>query len=171
MKKKLEGKTIYFIDENDQEIMFIDYSTDECIWHFSSADVITITKDMELYDFLNNFMENSYVFSDDILQNYKDQNNLIWYSDCYYDPNNEWSIAGVSCLHIEKKNSNFNIWCTKKLDEKINRRHKFYGISFSPCGNGKYSKNINTGTTLQDDFVVEVYQKLLTPNKTLKKHH
>ena len=30
---------------------------------------------------------------------------------------------------------------------------KSYVIGFSPLGNGRYAKNIETGLTLQDDFV------------------
>ena len=40
---------------------------------------------------------------------------------------------------------------------------------FVPAGNGKYSKNLNTGLTLQDDFVTCIYQPLLNKNKVLKK--
>ena len=28
-------------------------------------------------------------FNDDILFNYKDANQLIWYSDCYYNPDDD----------------------------------------------------------------------------------
>jgi len=169
MQKMIKDKTIYFYDDENNEIMYIDHSTDECIWYFQSESIINITEDMELYNLLNNFMNNSYVFSDDILLNFKDENNLIWYSDCYYNPDDEWSIASVSCINIVKKDSCFIIKCTKKLDEIIDRPHKTYGICFSPAGNGKYSKNLNTGLTLQDDFVTCIYQPLLNKNKVLKK--
>ena len=57
----------------------------------------------------------------------------------------------------------------KELDEIIDRPHKTYGICFSPAGNGKYSKNLNTGLTLQDDFVTHIYQPLLNRNKVMLK--
>ena len=47
--------------------MYIDYSTDECIWYFYSDNVIEVSEDMELYNSLNNFMNNDYSFNDDIL--------------------------------------------------------------------------------------------------------
>lgn len=169
MKKIIQGKTIYFYDELDIEIMYIDYSTDECIWYFNTDKVININKDMELYKILDNFMKNNYIFANDILLNYKDDNKLVWYSDCYYNPFDEWSVDSVSCLNIERKNDSFNIWCTKKLDKRINRLTKTYGICFSPCGNGKYSRNLNTDCSLQDDFIIYVYYQLLGKNKVLKK--
>lgn len=168
MKKVINDKTIYFYDNDNNEIMHIDYSTDECVWVFHSNNIIKITKDMELYNLLYNFMNNCYEFGNDILLSYKDNNKLIWYSDCYYNPDDEWSLASVSCLNIEKKDEVFNIWCTKKIDEIIDRPHKFYAIGFSPAGNGKYSKNIISGSTLQNDFVNYIYQPLLNKNKILK---
>ena len=82
MQKVIDDKTIYFYDDIGNEIMHIDHSTDECIWYFQTEGVINIIEDMELYSLLNDFMNNSYSFSDDVLPNYKDENNLIWYSDC-----------------------------------------------------------------------------------------
>ena len=169
MQKVINNKTIYFYDDEGEEIMHINYSTDECIWHFCTSNIINITNDMELYKLLNNFMNNSYAFSENILTNYKDENHLIWYSDCYYNPDDEWSIASVSCLHIERKDDQFKVWCSKKLDEIIDRSHKTYGVCFSPLGNGQYSKNLETGLTLQDDFISYLYQPLLNINKVLKK--
>ena len=37
---------------NNNEIMYIDYSTDECIWYFNDNNVITVTEDMELFECL-----------------------------------------------------------------------------------------------------------------------
>ena len=169
MKKIVSHKTIHFYDDENNEIMYIDHSTDECIWYFHSDNIINVTADMELYNLLYIFMNNYYDFGDDILQNYKDSNKLIWHSDCYYNPDDKWSIASVSCLNIERNDNCFKIWCTKKLDEMIDRPHKTYGICFSPAGNGKYSKNLNTGLTLQDDFVTCIYQPLLNKSKVLKR--
>ena len=138
MKKIIHNKTIYFYDDNDTEIMYIDHSTDECAWFFNSSDLIKITQDMELYNMLEHFMKQEYVFSDEILKNYKDENRLVWYSDCYYNPDDEWSIDSVSCLNIEYKEGCFNIWCKKTLYEKINTPRTFHCIVFSPAGNGKY---------------------------------
>lgn len=169
MKKVIKDKTIYFYDDNEREIMYIDHSTDECIWFFNSEQVIKLTKESELYELINNLMNNNYLFQNEDLQNYKDETTLTWYSDCYYNPDDEWSLASVSCLNIKKQDDCIYIWPTKKLDELIDRKHKTYGICFSPAGNGKYSKNVNTGTFLQDDFITMVYQKLLEKNKVLKK--
>lgn len=169
MKKGIYRNTVNFYDDNDCEIMYMDHSLDECIWYFYSDNEIIVTPNMELYCLLDNFMKQEYIFPNDRLLNYKDKNKLIWYSDCYYNPDDEWSLASVSCLNIEKTEDGFKIWCTKKLDEMIDRRDKTYSISFSPSGNGNYNRNLKTGYTLQDDFVTLIYQPLLKREKVLKK--
>lgn len=168
MKKVVKGNTIYFYDENE-EIMYMDHSTDECIWFFNSDKVVRVTEEMELYELLNSLMSNDYQFSSSELESYKDNRNLVWYSDCYYNPDDEWSIASVSCLHIRKKDNSIEVWPTKKLDEILERKNKTYGICFSPAGNGKHTKNLVTGATFQDDFITIVYQNLKDKNKILEK--
>lgn len=101
MHKVINGTKISFLDNSDNEIMYIDYPTDECIWYFSSSDVVTITKDMDLFELLKKLMSQQYEFdNNEVLKSYKDDNVLVWYSDCYYNPDDEWSINSVSYLTI-----------------------------------------------------------------------
>lgn len=170
MKKVILENRICFLDEDtDKVIMYIDYSTDECIWYFNSSDVITITKDMDLFNPLKNLMNNQYVFSNtEVLKSYKFDNKLLWTSDCYYDPDDEYSRNSVSFLMVKYEDDVLKLKCIKPLDEIIDRKNKSHLIVFSPMGNGKYAKNIATGSTLQDDFVIMVYQELLEKNKVRK---
>ena len=165
MEKIIEETKISFFDEDGNEVMYLDHSTDECIWFFNSDKPLFITNQMPLYSVIDFFMSQDYLFANDILQCYKDSDKLIWYSDCYYNPDDDYSLASVSKLTIEKEKDSYKIYCSKKLDEIFNRTNKSYCICFSPCGNGKYAKNVNTGYTLQDDFVVLVYQALLNRSK------
>ena len=159
-----ESKISFYNDKN--EVMYIDYPTDECVWYFSSSDDIYITEESELYELLMDIMSQQYIFSDEeVLKSYKNDNELVWYSDCYYDPCDEWSRNSVSYLKIEFVNNIFKLKCTKPLDDVINRKNKSHVIVFSPLGNGKYTKNIQNGLTLQDDFILMVYQKLLNKEK------
>ena len=169
MKKIICDKTICFFDNEDKEIMYLDYSCDECIFGINTSEKIIISKDMELYPLLEEFMKQDYVFGNEELQNQKRAKKLIWYSDCYYNPDDELSISSVSCLNIEQKEDYFEIWCTKKINEILKRKTNRYVVAFSPCGNGNYSKNKETGLTLQDDFVTMIYYNLMNKNKVLKK--
>lgn len=167
MRKIINGSRIEFINVDTNEmVMYIDYPTDECIWYFNNSELITITKDMDLFELLKNIISQQYKFNEDeILKSYKSDNKLIWYSDCYFNPDDEWSRNSVSYLTIEYIDGVFKLKCTKPLDNMIDRKEKSHVIAFSPLGNGKYTKNIESGLTLQDDFVIMVYQKLLKREK------
>ena len=165
MKKVVDGKRVSFYSEDGSEIMYMDFPTDECIWFFNTDKTIEITSGMELYDSLENWMEQDYTFFSGILNNYKDQNKLVWYSDCYYDPDDEWSVESVSCLNIERRDNRFYIWCNRKLDERINRVDRTFCICFSPGGNGQFNKSVKSELTLQDDFVTFMYHPLVAASK------
>ena len=171
MHKVINGTKISFYDDSDNETMYIDYSSDECVWYFNSSEVATITEDSALFEPIKNIMLQQYEFdNNEVLHSYKDDNKLVWYSDCYYNPDDEWSINSVSCLAIEFIDGVYKLKCTKPLDEIIDRKNKTHGICFSPGGNGRYAKNIKTGKTLQDEFVINVYQKLLEKEKVKGLH-
>ena len=172
MKKIINGNRIEFWNEEiNKIIMYIDYPTDECIWYFSDSNEITIKDDMELFEPIKELMIQQYIFKEDeVLKSYKKNNKLVWYSDCYYKPDDEWSKNSVSYLTIEYIDGIVKIKCTKPLDEMIDRKDKSHVIGFSPLGNGKYTKNIETGLTLQDDFVIMVYQELLKREKVKELH-
>ena len=80
MKKLIKEKTIYFYDENDEEIMYIDHTTDECIWFFNSDRLVTINLDDELYELLNNLMDNTYQFiNNDLIEWQKNFSKMNYY--------------------------------------------------------------------------------------------
>ena len=171
MHKVINGTKISFYDDSDNEIMYIDYPSDECIWYFNSSEVAIITEDSVLFEPIKSIMSQQYEFdNNEVLHSSKDDNKLVWYSDCYYNPSDEWSINSVSYLTIEFIDGIFKIKCTKLLDKMINRKYKSHVIAFSPLGNGKYTRNIKTGSTLQDEFVINVYQKLLQREKVKELH-
>ena len=171
MHKVVNETKISFYDDCNKEIMYIDYPIDECIWYFSDSNEITITNDMKLFESIKELMLQQYVFNEDeILKSYKANNKLVWYSDCYYNLDDEWSRNSVSYLTIEYLDGGFKLKCTKPLDNMIDRAESSHVIAFSPLGNGKYTKNIESGLTLQDDFVIMVYQELLKRDKVKELH-
>ena len=170
MQKIINGTKISFYDENN-EIMYIDYSTDECIWYFHNSNVITITEDMELFNLLKSIMSQQYIFNDNcILKSYKNSNKLVWYSDCYYNPDDEWSRNSVSYLTIDFLDGIYKLRCINPLNQMIGREDSSHVIAFSPAGNGVFTRNIKTGLTLQDDFVLMIYQELLKKEKGKELH-
>ena len=168
MKQVIRNDNIYFYDEDGFEIMSIGFYMDECVWIFNTNKEIKVIKDISLFCLLDDFMNQEYIFSNNILQNYKDSNYLLWYSDCYYDLDDEASIMNVSSLTIKRKDDCFYLLPEKAIDNRLNKITKTYCISFSPAGNGQYSKNLKTFNTLQTDFVNLIYHGLLE-SKSLKK--
>lgn len=110
MKKIINNSRISFYDDNEKEIMYIDYLIDELVWYFNSDNVVTITEDMELFKMINFLMSQQYIFNnEETLKSYKNDNKLVWYSDCYYNPNDEWNIKSVSYLNIEYIDNSFKL--------------------------------------------------------------
>lgn len=166
MHKIVSDTKVSFYDESENEIMYIDYSTDECIWYFKNSDEILITENEELFEPLKNIVLQQYEFgNEEVLKSFKNNNKIVWYSDCYYNLDNEWSRNSVSYVLIEYIDGIFKLKCTKPLDNIIDRKEKTHVITFSPLGNGKYTKNIDSGLTFQDDFIKMIYQELLKKGK------
>ncbi len=170
MQKIIKDSNIYFYDDNNI-IMSMGFQFDEFIWTFYNSEVISITRDSEMFDLLKYIMNSDYIFENSDLKCTKTANELIWYSDCYYNPADEFSKKSISYLTIKYENDIFNIWCTKPLDTIIDRKQKLHVIAFSPAGNGRYSKNIKTEATLQDDIIIDIYNKLLEKNKCMRLKH
>ena len=171
MQKIINGTRIDFYDNCNQLIMSIDYPTDECIWFFKNSDVVIIREDDVLFEPLQYIMSQEYKFDNtEPLKSYKTANKLVWYSDCSYNPDDQWSRNWVSYMTIEYLDGVFKLYATKSLDKIIDRNDKSHIVAFSPLGNGKYAKNIETGLTLQDDLVINIYQKLLQKEKIKELH-
>ncbi|MDD6224425.1 MAG: PDDEXK nuclease domain-containing protein [bacterium] len=169
LKKVNQDKTIGIIICKKDNKYVIEYCSDNRIISREYENVITVNEDMELFECLMYLMNQQYTFSnDEILRSFQQDNIIVWYSDCYYNPDDEWSIKSVSYLTVEYVDNIFKLWCVKPLDEIIDGKQKFHCICFSPCCNGKYVKNNLNGLTLQDDFVFEIYHKLLKQEKGKK---
>ena len=168
INKVIEDSKIYFYLDNKM-IMSMGFQFDEFVWIFYDSNIINIPNNTELYKLLdNNIMKQNYIIRDNYLECIKDNEKLIWYSDCYYNPDDEFSKNSVSYLTISYCDNGMNLRCIKPLDKRINRNNQMHVIAFSPAGNGRYSENIKTGSTLQDDVITNVYNKLLEKNKCKK---
>ena len=153
--------------DQDKKIMSMGFHFDEFVWTFYGSEPINVQKDSYLYEPLEYIMNQDYVFYDNDLGCYKDENKLVWYSDCYYNPDDKYSVMDVNRMTIERKDDSFSISCVKPLDEVFSRLNCTYVIAFSPSGNGKLVKNKLTNTNLQDDIVNHIYFGLLEKNKRL----
>lgn len=167
MEKIMTEDKIKFYD-GEKEILSLGFIADEFILTINTDGIIEINENEELYEYLNDIFMQNYDFGENFLNDNKTEQELIWHSDGYYNPDDIWSIKALNCLHITFNGEKYNMWCENEIDKQFNRKRSQYYISFSPAGNGKYAKNTNTGCSLQDDFVVDLYQKLFQ-KKSVKK--
>ncbi len=167
MKKIINDSEVAFYN-GDAKILSFDYQNDEFTLMVNTSEVIEIEDESVLFNCLENLFVNSYDFGYNFLNDKKTTSELVWHSDCYYNADDELSISDVSCLHIIFDDNKYKIWCDKKLENILNKSYNSYCVVFSPGGNGRYAKNINTGLSLQNDFISCTYHELIERQKCKK---
>jgi hypothetical protein len=122
---------------------------------FDTKEPIIITKinNEELYNSLNEIMNNDYQFDSSSLS-YKHEKEICWFSDQYCDIDDKTQTDRVNRLFIRLTNLGIELNVVNPYFEKNGINNKSYLISFSPSGNGLYSINKNTGLTFQDDIII-----------------
>lgn len=142
------------------------YIADEFVWILNSKEII-VNKDNDFYDKLDSIMKNNYVFQNGIPSK-KDDKMLVWLSDQYCNIEDEEELDKINRLIIKRKDNCFVISVFNPFFEKFNINKSSYMISFSPLFNGFYSRNVNSGISLQDDFCL-LYQELLNKKERVLK--
>lgn len=163
-----ETGILYFYKDATDLIMEMKFVADEFCFVVHTDKKIVLTKDnidKNFYSLLENFMKNKYQFGD--TKSFKNDNHLKWYSDCYWDIENDPNLSRVSYLEIISNSDAIEI------EAHNNSRYMKTNsscICFSPAGNGQYAVNEETGTYLQNDLVINVYQKYKLINKENVEH-
>lgn len=150
-------------DKNNNLLIEQTFFADEFIWYVYGNVEITKEENELFYEELNKIMNSQYIFQLNTISS-KTNNKIIWLSDQYCDIENEESLNKINRLIIEKKNDKFIIYVENPFLNNMNIKKEFYVISFSPLGNGFYSKNFKTGSTFQDDIIFMYHN--LSNNKT-----
>lgn len=159
MKKIINNDVIEFYDDNNL-IIKIGFISDELVLQVLSDSIININAESELYGCLNDIFNQNYDFGENYLGDVKNEKKLIWHSDCYFNPEYDYSIKRISCLNIIFEEKIFKVWCNNPINELFNKKNNYFCICFSPNGNGRYARNIESNMSLQDDFVFKIYNKL-----------
>ena len=165
IEQRGDHKYSVFYDENSNEVMSIGFPGSDCWWFFKSATPVVITKDMELYDLLINFMSQSYgIPKEQAFVAKKTEDTLIWYSDCYCEPDNPNSVESVGRLAVNVFEDVIILQCFNDLFDKRGLINQMRGVGFGCCGNGaRLARNKNTGMQLGDDFIQLINNPLLMP--------
>ena len=157
------------IKNKDKLLMSFQYMADEFVCLFYSEEPVVINKELDevFYQGLMQIMSSDYRFSDNGLS-IKSKDKLIWLSDQYGDLDDIDCTNKISRLVIEKNGDSFIMDSYKPyfINNNITRRPLIN--AFSPLGNGRYSINTSTGSTLQDDIVLNLYVPILDRAKVKK---
>lgn len=158
--RDLEKKEIRLVD-NDEVLFSMSFFFDEFIWSFYTLSDIVLTRDIDsdFYDNLNCLMNGNYIFNNNGLSSL-DNNKLVWFSDQFCDFEDSDSTDKISRLIIEHGSDSFKLSIVNPFYEHMGiKRNRM--VSFSPMGNGYFTRNILTNSTFQDDIVVNLFWKSL----------
>lgn len=175
IKRDFENKKIVLYD-NGEKVFETGRIGAEFILCLYTNNPIVITKDVDecLYMNLSGLFENKYVFAKDWLSS-KTENRIVWFSDVACDIENPVEVDSVNRLIIDKFDDEIQISYVNPFCEKCGIE-KSYGnsfceecgikksiavIAFSPAGNGFVTKNIDTGSSFQDDVVLAFRRALM----------
>ena len=164
LKRDLAANKIYLVD-NDSILLETDYIGGEFVICICTHVPIIINKelDVDFYVNLEQLLESDYIFDSTGLSSKKD-NQIIWFSDQYCDIENEKQRKMVNRLILKKINDEIVISFENPYFEEKGIKRKNNYIAFSPCGNGLFSKNINSGMSFQDDVVL-AFERTLKQEK------
>ena len=159
--RNLETNQIYIV-ENEQIILETNHIGAEFIIGIYTTNPIIISKELDEYLYLNlkQILENEYIFNNNNLSYQKD-NIIVWFSDQYCDIEDKEQTDKINRLILKLEENQIQINIINPFYKKHNIKKKYNIIAFSPCGNGFYSKNINTNLTFQDDIIDAFYKTLI----------
>lgn len=143
------------LNDNDKKIFETNHIGAEFIFCLYTNEPIIITDNLDKYLYMNlmQIMDNEYIFDNNQLS-YKLDNQIRWFSDQYCDIDDLRQTDKVDRLIIKRIDNTIQISCENPYFEKENIKKIRYIIAFSPSGNGFYSKNVNSGSSFQDDIIV-----------------
>lgn len=149
-----ENSKIQLIDNYGIKLLELGFLADEFVFIFYTTTPIVLSEsnDEFLYSYLQEIMDSKYDFSNKFSR--KKDNEIIWFSDQYCDLENENEITKINRLIIRKEENKFILSVYNPFFEKNRIRRSYSLIALSPAGNGSYNRNIMTGTSFQDDFIV-----------------
>mgnify|MGYP004519316769 CR=1 FL=1 len=159
IERNLKNKEIVLKDDTDKVILELSFVPSFFVATFRDLTPIVIRQedDLVFYNNLKWLMSNSYEFSHEYSK--KSDNELIWFSEQCFNINDKNECDFVSRLIIKYVNGEFCIYSSNPFFEKLGISNDRI-VSFSPAGNGFWSKNLQTGKTLQDDTIEMFYNTL-----------
>ena len=157
--RDIEKKEIKLV--HDDKILFLmSFFFDEFVWSFNFSNIV-VTRDIDsdFYDNLDSLMNGDYIFNNNGLSSLEN-NKLIWFSDQTCDFEDRESTDRISRLIIERCDESFKLSTVNPFYESLGIKRPMM-VSFSPMGNGYFTRNNLTNSTFQDDVVINLFWKSL----------
>ncbi|MBO5375656.1 MAG: hypothetical protein J6A52_02265 [Bacilli bacterium] len=169
VKRNIADRKLYII-ENGEVVLETDHIGGEFVVCIRTHNPIRITREIDdnFFSSLKELISNDYLF-DGYGLSYKQEQKIVWFSDQYCDIENEKDRKRINRLILEDKGDEVQISFENPLMNELGRKKKNNFISFSPGGNGAFSKNINSGLTFQDDIVILFENTLNYESNDIKK--
>ena len=140
--------------ENGKKILEMCYIGDEFIIILYKEEPIEITKELDesLYSNFKKILENKYEFNDEYSSQTKGE--IIWLSDLYCEMPNQKNVKDINRIVLSDLDDSVIVSAFNPYFKERNIKKGYNLIAFSPKGHGRYSKNLDTGLTFQDDIVI-----------------
>lgn len=160
--RDLEQKRIFISSDDDQILMEFGFISDEFMIHlFASQVSISSIDDSNFYDCFSQLFQFDYQFQNPYSK--KENQKIEWFSDGYCDFEDSYSVDSMNRLSILEKDNSIIFSCRKPIFEQLGVERSDFVVSFSPAGNGSFSRNLQTGTFFQDD-VIHTFWDILKHN-------
>lgn len=150
--RNLEEQKLCVID-NEKKLLETGSTGGEFIIVLYTDKMITITRNIDEYLYMNlvQIMNNQYFFDNNGLS-YKNDEEIVWFSDQYCDIEDEKQTEMVNRLVIKRIDDKIQITCKNPYFNRENIKKPQNIIAFSSGGNGFYSRNIDSGLSFQTDI-------------------
>lgn len=163
--RNLESNQMHFIGDNGLKKMTFQFVEDDfAIILFSDSLTIRREDDEEFYNQFSKLFDNKYLFRDNY--SFSKDNVISWVSDEYTGEKDDINSHNILTM-IRGKNYIF-FDCKNKEHEEKGRINQMPIVYFAPLGTGRYSRNANTGCSLQDD-IIEAFNNTMNNVKVDKR--
>lgn len=163
--RKPESNQMHFIGDNGLKKMTLQFVEDDfAIVLFSDTVTIPKSVDEEFYNQFSKLFDNKYLFRDNY--SFSKDNVISWVSDEYNGQKDD--INSHNILTIIRSNNSIFFDCKNNKYEKEGYKNQLPIIYFTPLGGGRYSRNMTTGYSLQDD-IIEAFNNTMNNVKIDKK--
>ena len=165
-KDNNKNQLLVVSNEGKVELEFSFFADEFCLFFHTPHVVIKKEENESFYSSFETLLNQSYQFSHPY--SYQDENTLVWLSDVSGDLEDPEEADRISRMILHREGDTLSFTLQRPFLEKIGVPVRDGAVAFSPAGNGCYTKNKETGKTLQNEMI-ECFWNCLESNKIKEK--